>query len=127
MPQADSVHAQGKLLLPVTLSRLDVRIIGTSGPTVASVGSCGRHYDKPVSIWIDCINLPASFLLPYSSLSVPVHMIEGGGREEDISPMAGEKEESIVHGNARSISNPSCDAAVAAQSRNAKSDRWPFR
>lgn len=127
MPQADSVHAQGKLLLPVTHGRLDLRIIGTSGAMVASVGARGCCYDHSMGIRVDCIDFPAGFLMPYSSLNVPVHMIEGGGCEEDISPMAGEKEESVVHGNARSISNPSCVAAVAAQSRNAKSDRWSFR
>lgn len=127
MPQPNSVQARGELLLAITRCSFDVWIEGTSGATVASIGARGNSYDKALGVWIDCIDFPACLLLPYLSLNMRIHMIERGGRKEDIAPVAGVKEQSIVHGNERSITNPSCSAAVAAQSRKAKSDRWSFR
>ncbi len=59
---------------------------------VASVGSRSSRHDKAMSIRVDCINLPAGFLLPYPSLNVSIHVLERGGREEDIAPIAGVKE-----------------------------------
>lgn len=127
VPQSDSVQAQGELPFPITLGRIDVRVEGTSGATVTSVRTRGCRYNKPMAIWIGRIDFPASFLVPYSSLNVSIHMLERGACEEDISPMAGEKEQSIVHENERSIINPSWGAAVTAQSRKVKPDRWAFR
>jgi hypothetical protein len=91
MPQPNCVQAQGELSLPIALGCFDVRIVGTSGATVASAGPRGSRYDKAMGIRVDCINLPASFRLPYPSLNVSIHMVERRGREEDIAPIAGVK------------------------------------
>ncbi len=127
VPQSDSVQAHGELSFPITLCCFDVRVEGTPGATVTFVRPHGCSNEKTIGVWIDCIDFPAGFLVPYSSLSVSVHMLECSGSEENVSAMAGEKEQSIVHGNERSIINPSCGAAGMAQSRRVKSDRWAFR
>ena len=127
MPKPDSVHAQGELPLPIALGYFYVWIEGKSGSKVASIGSRGSCYDQSMGIRVDCIDFPAGFLVPYSSLNVSIHMDEHGGCENNISSIARKKEQSIVHGNERSIINPSCGAAEMAQSRKVKSDCWQLR